>query len=536
MCGILSFFARESVPDIHIFHELFLGAEERGKDGVGIVIIKRNKNFRIEYFVRFTESYSKISGEVLQYIKSTFKIGDILLGICRATPETEEQTKTTKNLQPIEKDGCILVHNGSVTDSIREQFKDKAITPIDSEAIIDMYIKHNRNMKAAMEELSGSFAFIMVDTKKDMLYAVTSFNPLAHMYVRGVGYFLHSSNDTLGKALYKINGQSSDGVNLWESWYHHDLDGYTIIETDLQSGFQNKTSYIPRFLHPTWDGKLGEKEKVIVIASGGIDSGLTAWILDKLGYDVELLHFQYGHRGEIAEWRAILQLFATINGDLRVLSLRPFYTDKFIQDQSMLTNPEQEITTGGLDIKSTVAWVAGRNMLFCSIAGQRAESYLLTGEYKKVYIASGMSQLSEETGGYPDNSQRFINAMKEVYKYGCITGSHIEFLPVLRNLTKTECWILGDALDFPFQHTCSCDNPKFEKGEIILCNECGSTKLSKWAAARAGVKDPRKFYGKEDTGFIPSDLEPIKMDVNKIIDRLVLPEDKKNQLKEMIKK
>ena len=161
---------------------------------------------------------------------------------CRATPETENET-TVENMQPISKDGIVLVHNGGVTKEVVKDWDCEMQTNMDSEYIIEAYKKHGNNIKIAMENISGSFAFVMHDSKKDKLFAVTSFNPLAHMYIRGYGYFYHSDNDILSQVLHSLTGQSYDGMNVWESWYHHYLDGYSIIETDLQSGFQSNQKY-----------------------------------------------------------------------------------------------------------------------------------------------------------------------------------------------------------------------------------------------------------------------------------------------------
>jgi 7-cyano-7-deazaguanine synthase in queuosine biosynthesis len=122
-----------------------------------------------------------------------------------------------------------------------------------------------------------------------------------------------------------------------------------------------------------------------------------------------------------------------------------------------------------------------------------AETAILNYNYKRVWLSAGWAQLSEETGGYPDNSYKFNKALEMMKRYGYITGYRIEFLPVLQNLTKTECWKLGDALDFPFHYTVSCDNPEMHNGRPLLCMDCGSTKLSTIAADRAGIRDHRLF-------------------------------------------
>jgi hypothetical protein len=58
-----------------------------------------------------------------------------------------------------------------------------------------------------------------------MLYVVNDFKPIAHGYVRGLGFFLHSDNDALGEVIQSITGCTRDGVAMWETWYHHYLSG-----------------------------------------------------------------------------------------------------------------------------------------------------------------------------------------------------------------------------------------------------------------------------------------------------------------------
>jgi 7-cyano-7-deazaguanine synthase in queuosine biosynthesis len=169
----------------------------------------------------------------------------------------------------------------------------------------------------------------------------------------------------------------------------------------------------------------------------------------------------------------------------------------------MLLEKNIEVTSGGDDIKSTIAWVAGRNAIFATLAMAFAETAILNYNFRRVYLSAGWAQLSEETGGYPDNSYKFNKALEMMKRYGYITGHRIEFLPVLQNLTKTECWVLGDTLDFPFQYTVSCDNPKFHGSRPHLCMDCGSTKLSMIAADRAGVIDNRLFIN--SAGYLLSD-------------------------------
>lgn len=527
MCGIVAYWAKEALLTKDQYDILLTGAEERGQNGIGISIFHKNKTW---FVIKNLETYSKAKKEILKRIVEEMKIGSIMLVNCRATPETEPASTTFEQLQPICKDGLFLVHNGGVTDSVVKEWDCKMTTAIDSEYIIEAYKKYGNNMNEAMEHLSGSFAFVMYDGNKDKLFSVTSFNPLAHMYIRGYGYFLHSSNDCLEKVLFDITKQCRDGMNVWEAWYHHYLDGYSIIETDIQSGFQSPTTYKPYFLYPENNKPKSDKKVALVCCSGGIDSSLTAYVLHKCGYDVTMIHFLYGQKSEACEKWAIEQLTATTGIKNKIIDVRNIFNFQ----GSMLLDKDVQIDTGGDKIKSTIAWTPGRNAIFSSIMFAEAENIILTENVEKVYIASGWAQLSEETGGYPDNSFKFIEALNELKKYGYITGHKMEFLPVMQKLLKTEEWMLGDYLKFPFLYTVSCDNPIMGTSGIpILCTECGSTKLSCTAAYRAGIEDPRMFNHNYLDAIINVEVGTLPT-ITEIINRLILPDTDKNTLYLMV--
>ena len=524
VCGITAYWAKEAILGQEQWNILLRGATDRGQNGIGITVIN-GKSYSI--FKREGCSEEEIN-LALSFLKNEVKLGSIVLLLCRATPETEKET-TIEMLQPIVNDELYLIHNGGITDSLRKELTTFPYrTNIDSEMILAAYRKFGNNMKDCMEWLVGSFAFVLYDPRKEKLYAVTSFNPLAHMYVRGYGYFLHSDNDCLSKVLFSLTGQTQDGVNIWESFYHHYLQGFSILETDIQSGFQFKQSYTPRFLHPTWGNRIAKDTKALVVSSGGIDSGLTAFVLNKIGYDVTLVHFLYNQKAMHSELWAVTHLAEYLDCNIQVIDLRSFY--KSLPEKGMLTSDTIPIDTGGDLIKSTIAWSSGRNAVFASMAMATAESMITSNLARKVLISAGWYQLSEETGGYPDNSFQFNESLESLKTYGYISGSRIKFLPIMQQLTKTEEWILGGALDFPFELTVSCDDPKIVNTHPYLCVECGSTRLSILASDRSGVPDKRLFLSPRPKLSEKMNNPPVE----DIINRLLLSGEDKNKLKSLL--
>lgn len=510
MCGIVAVWCREGVFSIEHFDKLFLEAEKRGQNGFGIVIHTKGSS----WFIHELESYSNKRDEVLKkfqyYIdEGLLKTGSLILANFRAQPETEVPT-SYKNLQPIIRDNCILVHNGVVANFIKDELavaEEPYYTDIDSEAILTGYQKFNKNLKEMMEYMVGGFAFLLYDMKQNRLHCVSDFKPLSIGYVKGYGLILHSSEEAIASVVNKITDCNRCGLNVWEDFYYHPQEGYQIRSIDLDSGIERLNSYQPRIYHPHYNKIPKNKEPrklALISASGGIDSGLTAQVLTHCGYDVELIHFSYGQKSEDAERECVQQLTRHFDCWEKIIDVRAI----FGEDPSQLIDEDEEITTGSSkDIKTVSAWVANRNGVFLSILTSLAEQRILSRVYDEVYIASGMSNLSE-SGFYPDNSERFIGAFSEMIKYSTITWPKIKYISVFQDIMKYEEWILGNDLAFPFEKTCSCDDAKMEprtafekavgsEANIELCNQCGSTLLSKWAAQMAGVTDPRKFYDKE---------------------------------------
>ncbi len=268
MCGLMGFFARESRIDYKHLDTMFKGTENRGQDGFGFVIIKNKDGERdISRSFRDHRKYSDCKDLVKSvYDKNPLNIGDVIIAISRAAPETEGNTNKNEldaTMQPIVNDdhGLVVIHNGAVMQRICNELKQWAedtgeytfTTDIDSEAILCSYVKHQRNIKDTMEYLSGGFAFILYDQKKDCLYVVNDHMQMNHSYLKQVGFFLHSDLDPLRKIIFEVTGCRKDGVNLWEMWYCHPLSGHAIRCIDLQSGFMSKQSYTPRYITPTFD-------------------------------------------------------------------------------------------------------------------------------------------------------------------------------------------------------------------------------------------------------------------------------------------
>jgi 7-cyano-7-deazaguanine synthase len=348
------------------------------------------------------------------------------------------------------------------------------------------------------------------------------------------------------------------GYNVWEDYYAHQYQPHNIFELDLDSGMANEYGFIPRYIHPNYDSYTNEvkEEKIatLVSASGGLDSSTNLAVLKASGMNPIAVHFKYGHRGQDAEEAAIKSVTNKLEIPLIVLDIEA--NMKQIDNFSMLTNKDVEITTGTSDlIKTTTAWTCFRNGLFVSYMAAYAEGLILNQGYTKVYYTGGFMNLTE-SGVYPDNSERFIQAFENFCKLASIVSDRIQPLYGLSNLLKTDQLLLLEYMgmyDELGPLLISCDDPIVDanNGPRNCCKlrrradgvqeiipMCGSGLLSYWAVKKAGLEDNRQYYIKNTNAEIyDRDMKPMNEypSFAKIIDKIQIPDEYKDNLRKLNK-
>jgi len=543
MCGISCYFCRESGEVAsEVLLPLIKEAEKRGTDGFGYHIWNIDTNESV------THKQIELNYDSLENLR--LKKGDLFMSIHRAAPETEESVNPEnldKTLQPIVFHDLVLIHNGCVSYDIVDQFKyelgrDEFISDIDSEAIIHAYNYFDRNLKQAMEYLVGGFSFILLDKSKCKLYSVCSHNPLFSGYVRGHGSIYSSTMDGVFNTISYLKGHPINKceLNVWEDYYANPHGEYTIMEYDFQSGMLNEYPFEPRYTTLNYDPYSRNKKgtsKVLVSASGGLDSSITLMLLKKAGMDPVAVHFIYGHRGGDSERLAIDRIAKLL--DVPLITFDIEQNMKMI-DEGMLTT-ESEVTTGTKDkIKTTAAWTVFRNHFFMTYMGALAESLMMKDRnLDEVFLTGGFMNLTE-SAVYPDNSEKFIDAMTSSFKFS-VTGTRIKPLYALANLLKSELYVLlkhSGYFESMSPLLISCDRPKIEikPGDLSgiprnCCSKdgipaCGSGLLSYWAAKRAGVEDLRAYYEvDDDVELFQKEIQPQEHDLKSILNKIQIPEE-----------
>ena len=215
-------------------------------------------------------------------------------------------------------------------------------------------------------------------------------------------------------------------------------------------------------------------KKAICILSGGMDSTLSSYIAKNEGYEIIAVHFNYGQRTEKRELKA----FRNICDDLGILEKYeidiPFFTQI---GASALTDKNIDVPTEGVKPGVPITYVPFRNGIFLSITAAIAEKEGATAMYIGV--------VQEDSSGYPDCTDEFIQDITKAINQGTKEETKIEIVTPLVHLTKAQIVEEAIKLNVPLEHTWSC-----YKEENEACGVCDSCRLRLNGFKLANAIDP----------------------------------------------
>lgn len=215
-------------------------------------------------------------------------------------------------------------------------------------------------------------------------------------------------------------------------------------------------------------------KKAICILSGGMDSTLSSYIAKNEGYEIIVVHFNYGQRTEKRELKA----FRDICDDLGILEKYeidiPFFTQI---GASALTDKNIDVPTEGVKPGVPITYVPFRNGIFLSITAAIAEKEGATAMYIGV--------VQEDSSGYPDCTDEFIQDITKAINQGTKEETKIEIVTPLVHLTKAQIVEEAIKLNVPLEHTWSC-----YKEENEACGVCDSCRLRLNGFKLANAVDP----------------------------------------------
>jgi 7-cyano-7-deazaguanine synthase len=211
--------------------------------------------------------------------------------------------------------------------------------------------------------------------------------------------------------------------------------------------------------------------------SGGMDSTLSAYMMKEDAYEIIAVHFNYDQRTEQKE----LECFNNICESLDVKEKYILDLDFFKQlGASALTDKTIDIPTSGIEEGVPVTYVPFRNGIFLSMAAAIAEK-----EGAEV-ISIGVVQ--EDSSGYPDCRESYINSMQNAINMGTKDETNITINMPLVHLLKSEIVQKSLNLNVPLHLTWSC-----YQSENRACGVCDSCRLRLNGFLKAGVKDPINY-------------------------------------------
>jgi 7-cyano-7-deazaguanine synthase len=210
-----------------------------------------------------------------------------------------------------------------------------------------------------------------------------------------------------------------------------------------------------------------------------MDSCVVAAMLAAEGYELNMLHTNYGQRTERKELACFHELADYFTAARRlVVDIRHLAAI----GGSSLTDERIEITPASLDSSGIPSsYVPFRNANILSIAVSWAET-----------IGAGtiaIGAVEEDSSGYPDCRSVFYEAFQRVVDLGTHPDTAITLVTPVIGMSKEEIVTTGLSHNAPFNLTWSC-----YKSEDRACGECDSCALRLRGFDRAGVVDPIEYW------------------------------------------
>lgn len=226
------------------------------------------------------------------------------------------------------------------------------------------------------------------------------------------------------------------------------------------------------------------REKAVVLLSGGLDSATCLAIARAEGYDVHALAFRYGQRHgvELAAAEAVAKSLEVDNLAVVDIDLRQFGGSALTADIAVPKGRSDAQMTADIP----VTYVPARNTVFLSYGLAFAE---VLGAFE---IFIGVNAL--DYSGYPDCRPEYIRAFEQMANLAlkaCVEGSgRLHIRTPLLELTKAQIIRRGRQLGVDYALTHSCYDPA-EDG--AACGECDSCLLRRKGFAEAGLPDPTRY-------------------------------------------
>jgi len=218
-------------------------------------------------------------------------------------------------------------------------------------------------------------------------------------------------------------------------------------------------------------------KKAVCILSGGMDSTLASYLAKKDGYEIIAVHFNYGQRTEHRELEAFRNITKALDVKEKYEIDIPFFTQI---GASALTDKTLDIPTNGIEEGVPITYVPFRNGIFLSIATAIAEKHEATALFIGV--------VQEDSSGYPDCTDTFIDKMQDAMNQGTKKETKLDIITPLVHMSKAQIVTKALELNVPLELTWSC-----YANEELACGVCDSCRLRLNGFKIAGSKDKIEY-------------------------------------------
>ena len=222
--------------------------------------------------------------------------------------------------------------------------------------------------------------------------------------------------------------------------------------------------------------------RAVVLASGGLDSTVTAALARQAGHELIWLTVDYGqrHAVEIERARRLAAAMSVARHTVVSVDLRAIGGSALTSDGAVPKDRPSADRRHGIP----ATYVPGRNLIFLSLAAAHAE---VVGA-PVIYFGANVLDYS----GYPDCRPEFIAAFEGAVRAGTKAG--VERRPFrvcapLLTMSKAEIIQTGVRLQVPFHLTHSCYDPVGD----LACGRCDSCLIRRDGFSNAGVVDPTAY-------------------------------------------
>lgn len=437
---------------------LFQFSFERGRDGWGYTSIQHGVGRTERVAGRLDDGPLPNGIEYFKLDSPDAQAANLIANL-RAEPTTEYiKDKRDRDQQPYSVGKWSIAHNGTIAND-KELRTGEYPSGIDSAAIVETLALLERDGDSlantfidSINRLKGSYAILAshVDVPQ-VLFVAANYRPV-WFAVMPYGVLFASSRDYFPK------GAVAQMVEPYTASIFTADGRYEVIE---------------RLRPPA-------NSKALVVCSGGLDSVVSAAWAQNAGYDITLLHFQYGSRAEGPEVKAVQAVAEALDAPLQLFPL-PIYKP----EMSPLLRADSTIAGGEAGAEFAHEWVPARNLAMLAIATALAEA----GDYNTIILGNNL----EEAGAYPDNEPEFIAKFNDLLPFAVGDGKQVHVLMPVGNLMKHEIVKLGWELKAPLDKTWSCYRAGHQH-----CGTCGPCYMRRTAFEINGLREVITYANESD--------------------------------------